>query len=145
MQSRQFIPLAVVIAAFAAPVHAAESPSKAPPAAVQPLLTKTLADVAGKEVMMLAVEYPPGGASQPHRHDAHTFVYVLEGSIVMAVSGGKEMTLTAGETFYESPTDVHSVSRNASTTQPAKFLVFFLKNAGAPATTPVDAASASAR
>jgi quercetin dioxygenase-like cupin family protein len=106
---------------------------------VKPIVTKSLPDLPGKEVMMLTVEYPPGGVSTPHRHNANTFVYVLEGAIVMAVAGGKEMTVNAGETFYESPNDVHSVSRNASATEPAKFLVFFVKNQGAPATTPVDA------
>ena len=83
---------------------------------------------------MLTVEYPPGGASAEHRHNAHTFVYVLDGSIVMQVKGGKEVTLGPGETFYESPDDVHTVSRNASSTKPARFLVFFVKQTGAPAT-----------
>ena len=117
-------------------IEAAEPP-KAPTAAVKPVLTKALPDLAGKEVLMLTVEYPPGGISAPHRHNANTFVYVLEGAIVMAVAGGKEVTVNPGETFYESPTDVHSVSRNASATQPAKFLVFFVKDQGAPATQPV--------
>ena len=83
---------------------------------------------------MLTVEYPPGAVTPSHRHNANTFVYVLEGSIVMAVAGGKETTLTVGQTFYESPTDIHSVSRNASKTQPAKFLAFMLKEQGAPPT-----------
>jgi quercetin dioxygenase-like cupin family protein len=86
---------------------------------------------------MVTVEYPAGAVSAPHRHNANTFVYVLEGSVVMQVAGGKEVTLTPGETFYESPTDIHSVSRNASTTQPAKFLVFFIKDQGAPSNVPV--------
>ena len=85
---------------------------------------------------MLTVEYPAGGTSPSHRHNAHTFVYVLEGSVVMQVKGGNEVTLGPGETFYESPSDVHSVSRNASTTKPAKFLVFFVKEKDAPATVP---------
>ena len=85
---------------------------------------------------MLTVEYPPGGASAPHRHNANTFVYVLEGSVVMQVAGGKELTLKAGDTFYESPTDIHSVSRNASATQRAKFLVLVVKDQGAPVTVP---------
>jgi quercetin dioxygenase-like cupin family protein len=86
-------------------------------------------DVVGapKTTTMVTVEYPPGGSSPEHRHNAQTFVYVLEGSIVMQVKGGKEVTLGPGETFYESPDDVHTVSRNASTTKPAKFLVFLLK------------------
>src|SRR6185369_15034499 len=102
-----------------------------------PLMTKELAGLAGKEGVMLTVEYAPGASSTKHRHNAHTFVYVLEGSIVMQVEGGKETTLGPGQTFYESPDDVHSVSKNASNTQPAKFLVFFVKDKGAPASTPV--------
>lgn len=98
---------------------------------VTALMLKELADTAGKEVLMMTVEYPPGGADPVHRHDAHGFIYVLEGSIVMQVRGGKEVTLTSGQTFYEGPGDVHTVGRNASTTQPAKFLVLLLKNKGA--------------
>jgi len=86
---------------------------------------------------MLLVEYPPGSVDPVHRHDAHAFIYVLEGSIVMQVKGGKEVTLTRGQTFYEGPNDVHVVGRNASTTQSAKFLVVFLKKEGAPVLTPV--------
>jgi quercetin dioxygenase-like cupin family protein len=106
-------------------------------AKVTPLLTKDLAGLAGKEATMLTVEYAPGASSAKHRHNAHTFVYVLEGSIVMQVAGGKETTLGPGQTFYESPEDVHAVSKNASATQPAKFLVFFVKDKGAPASVPV--------
>jgi quercetin dioxygenase-like cupin family protein len=101
-----------------------------------PLLTKPLIGIDGKEGVVLKVEYPPGVASAAHRHNANTFVYVLEGSVVMQVAGGELMTLTEGDTFYESPSDIHSVSRNASSTQPAKILVFFVKDAGAPATVP---------
>src|SRR4051794_32038903 len=101
-------------------------------AKVVPLMTKDLTGIAGKEATMLTVEYPPGGSSSAHRHDAHTFVYVLEGSVVMQVKGGKEVTLGPGQTFYESPEDIHTVSRNASTTKPARFLVFFVKQKGAP-------------
>jgi quercetin dioxygenase-like cupin family protein len=79
--------------------------------------------------------YPPGAVDPVHRHDAHAFLYVLEGSIVMGVRGGKEVTLTAGQTFYEGPDDVHTVGRNASKTEPAKFVVFLLKNRGAPVLT----------
>jgi quercetin dioxygenase-like cupin family protein len=100
------------------------------------LLTKDLMGIPGKEGVMLTVEYPPGVSSASHRHNASTFVYVLEGSVVMAVKGGKEMTLTAGQTFFESPEDVHSVSRNASATKPAKILVFFVKDKGAAASVP---------
>ena len=105
-------------------------------AKVTPLMTKDLADMAGKEATMVTVEYAPGASSAEHRHNAHTFVYVLEGSVTMQVKGGKEVTLGPGQTFYESPDDIHTVSRNASTTKPAKFLVFFVKQKGAPATAP---------
>ena len=102
-----------------------------------PLLTKELPGVTGKEASMLTVEYAPGQASSPHRHNASTFVYVLEGSVVMQVQGGKAMTLGPGETFYESPDDVHVVSRNASDTKSARILVFFVKEKGTPASVPV--------
>jgi quercetin dioxygenase-like cupin family protein len=100
-------------------------------------MLKELADISGKEVLMITVDYPPGGADPVHRHDAHAFVYVLEGSIVMQVKGGKEVTLTPGQTFYEGPSDIHTVGRNASSTKPAKFVVFLLKNKGAEALLPV--------
>jgi quercetin dioxygenase-like cupin family protein len=106
-------------------------------AKVTPLLTKDLTGMTGKEGTMVTVEYAPGASSAEHRHNAHTFVYVLEGSIVMQVKGGKEVTLGPGQTFYESPEDVHTVSNNASSTKPAKFLVFFVKEKGAPASVPV--------
>ncbi len=101
------------------------------------LLSKDLADLPGKEGVMLTVTLPPGGTDSVHRHNAHTFVYVLEGSIVMQVEGGEEVVLNPGQTFYESPDDVHTVGRNASKTAPAKFLVFFVKNKGDPAVIPV--------
>ena len=103
---------------------------------VTPVMSKDLPDVAGKEVLMITVEYPPGGKDPIHRHNAHGFIYVLEGTIVMQVKGGKEVTLTPGQTWYEGPEDVHVVGRNASTTKPAKFLVFLLKEKGAPALVP---------
>ena len=113
------------------------APSAVQNAKVTPLTTKDLAGVPGKEAVMLTVEYPPGASSTRHRHNANTFVYVLEGSIVMQVEGGKEVTLGPGQTFYESPDDVHVVSKNASNSQPAKFLVFFVKDKGAPSLVPV--------
>lgn len=119
------------------PSHASDNQSNAPPAAVKPLLKRSLPDLPGKEVIMITVEYPPGGATEPHRHGSNTFVYVLEGAVVMQVAGGEEVTVHAGETFYESPTDIHSVSRNASATAPAKFLVFIVKQEGAPVSQPV--------
>jgi len=107
----------------------------APEVTVTPLMTKELPNIPGKEVLMITVDYPPGGADPVHRHDAHGFIYVLEGSIVMGVKGGKEVTLTPGQTFYEGPDDVHTVGRNASSTQPAKFLVLLVKDKGAPVLT----------
>jgi quercetin dioxygenase-like cupin family protein len=112
-------------------------PSMAENTKVTPLMTKELAGLPGKEGVMLTVEYPPGASSSKHRHNAHTFVYVLEGSIVMQVEGGKAVTLGPGQTYYESPDDIHTVSKNASDSRPAKFLVFFVKDKGAPASIPV--------
>lgn len=107
-------------------------------AVVASLLTKDLAGVPGKEAVMLTVEYPPGGSSSAHRHDANVFVYVLEGTLRMQVDGEAAVTLTAGETFYENPDDVHRVSANASTTEPVKFLVVMIKEKGKPATRAVE-------
>jgi len=101
-------------------------------ATVRPLLSKDLKEFPGKEGLMIAVEYPPGASDPVHRHHAESFIYVLEGSIVMQVRGGKETTLTPGQTFYEGPDDVHLVGRNASKTRPAKFVVFLVKNKNAP-------------
>jgi quercetin dioxygenase-like cupin family protein len=107
-------------------------------AKVTELFSKDLTDLPNnKEGLMITVEYPPGGSDPIHRHNAHAFVYVLEGSVVMQVKGGKEVTLTPGQTFYEGPNDVHVIGRNASKTQPAKFVVFFVKNKGAPVLVPV--------
>jgi len=106
-------------------------------ATVTPLMSKDVPELPGKEVVMIRADYPPGGMDPIHRHNAQTFVYVLEGSIVLQVKGGKEVTLTPGETFYEAPDDVHLVSRNASTTKPAKFIVFLVKDKGAPVLIPV--------
>jgi quercetin dioxygenase-like cupin family protein len=106
-------------------------------ARVTPLMSEMLTDISGKEGLMISVEYAPGGSSPIHRHNAHAFVYVLEGSIVMQVKGGKQVTLTPGQTFYESPSDIHAVSRNASDTAPAKFIVVLIKDKGAPAVVPV--------
>ena len=105
-------------------------------ARVTPLMSKDLTNLPGKEGLMLTVEYPPGNMDPVHRHNAHGFIYVLEGSIVMQVKGGKEVTLTPGQTFYEGPDDVHVVGRNASQTKPAKFVVFFVKDKGAPVLVP---------
>ena len=99
---------------------------------VTPLTSKDLAGVSGKEAQMYTVDFPPGYSSPAHRHNAQVFLYVLEGSIVTQVKGGKEVTLTPGQTYYEDPNDIHTVSRNASSTKPAKFLVFLVKEKGAP-------------
>jgi quercetin dioxygenase-like cupin family protein len=107
-------------------------------AKVTTVLSKDLMDIPGKEGLMLTVEYPPGGSDPIHRHNAHAFVYVLEGSIVMQVRGGQEVTLTPGQTFYEGPDDVHTVGRNASKTKPAKFVVFLVKDKGAPVVMPAN-------
>jgi quercetin dioxygenase-like cupin family protein len=105
---------------------------------VTQVLSKDLTDIPGKEGLLLTVEYPPGGSDPIHRHNAHGFIYVLEGSVVMQVRGGKETILTPGQSFYEGPGDVHVVGRNASQTKPAKFLVFLVKDKGAPVLVPVN-------
>jgi quercetin dioxygenase-like cupin family protein len=105
-------------------------------AKVMPLMSKDLPNLPGKEGLMITVEYPPGSSDPIHRHNANAFVYVLEGSIIMQVRGGKEVTLTPGQTFYEGPNDVHVVGRNASKTKPAKFVVFLVKDKGAPVLVP---------
>jgi len=121
--------VAVLLSAFGGRLIAQE-------AVVKPLMTKELADMPGKEALMITVEYPPGSSDPVHRHNAHAFVYVLEGSVVMQVKGGKPVTLTPGQTFYEGPGDVHVVGRNASSTKPARFLVLLLKDKGAPVLVP---------
>jgi quercetin dioxygenase-like cupin family protein len=107
-------------------------------AKVTPLFSKDLTDFPGKEGLMITVEYPPGASDPIHRHNAHAFVYVLEGSIVMQLRGGKEVTLTPGQTFYEGPSDVHVVGKNESQTKPAKFVVFLVKDKGAPVLVPAN-------
>src|SRR5215510_11173160 len=106
-------------------------------AQVTPVMSKDLADFPGKEALMITVVYPPGSSDPIHRHNAHAFVYVLEGAVVMQVKGGKEMTLTPGQSFYEGPNDIHVVGRNASATKPAKLLVLLVKNKDAPVLIPV--------
>ena len=109
-----------------------------PSAIVTPLVSRGLEDLPGKEVSMIGVEYPPGSVDAAHTHHAHAFVYVLDGSIVMQVRGGTSTTLVAGQTFYEGPNDVHIVGRNASQSAPARFVVFLVKDTGAPILTPVE-------
>jgi quercetin dioxygenase-like cupin family protein len=120
--------LAAILMLAAIPAEAAD---------VKPLFATDLADIPGKEARMLEVSYAPGAQDMVHRHDAHVFVYVLEGEIVMQVKGQPAVTLKAGQAFYEGPSDVHVVGRNASTTAPARFVVVLLKAKGAPVLTPV--------
>ena len=108
-----------------------------PEATVRPLMSKDLAGDPAKELTMIAIEYPPGSVDPVHTHHAQALVYVLEGTIVMQVRGGAPVTLAPGQTFYGAPDDVHIVGRNASQTEPAKFLVFLVKDKGAPLLTPV--------
>jgi len=107
-------------------------------AKVTSLMSKDLPENPGREALMIIVEYPPGSSDPSHRHNAHALVYVLEGSIVMQVKGGKQVTLTPGQTFYEGPGDVHVVGRNASRTKPAKFVVVLIKDKGAPVVVPAE-------
>lgn len=129
-----FRTLSMLLLLAAGAANAQQTP---PPAHVTPLMTKALADYPGKDGVVITVDYPPGGESAVHRHNAHAFVYVLSGSIVMGVRGGKPITLTPGQTFYEGPDDIHTISRNASLTEPAKFLVVLVKNSGEPISMPV--------
>jgi quercetin dioxygenase-like cupin family protein len=126
----------MVGAALACMVLAVSASAVADDAKVTLLMSRDLAAAPGKEVVMLTVDYPPGGSSGPHRHNAQTFVYVLEGSVVMQVKGEPSQTLGPGQTFYEGPDDIHVVSKNASQSEPAKFLVVFVKDKGAPAVVP---------
>jgi quercetin dioxygenase-like cupin family protein len=123
--------IAVVCVTIAATASYATKPGK-----VEPLMAKQLVDLPGKEALMITVSYEPGGADDIHRHDAHVFVYVLEGSIVMQVRGQPAVTLKPGQTFYEAPDDVHVVGKNASATEPAKFLVLLIKKTNTPPVLP---------
>src|SRR5207249_1690288 len=126
----------ILFIAIAACALAAQFAPAALPPDVKEIMSKPLTDIPGKEGLMLMVTYPPGGADEIHRHNAHAFVYVLEGAIVMQLRGAEPVTVKAGETFYEGPNDVHIVGRSASDTKPAKFVVFLVKNQGAPALIP---------
>lgn len=134
MSNTRILAMLMPMLLLAGTTNAQQAP---PPAQVTSLMTKALADYPGKEATVITVDYPPGGESPVHRHNAHAFVYVLQGSIVMGVRGGKPVTLTPGQTFYEGPDDIHTISRNQSLTEPAKFLVVLMKNTGEPITTPV--------
>ena len=111
-------------------------------AKVTPLMSKDLAEFPGKEGLMITVVYPPGASDPIHRHNAYAFLYVLEGSVVMQLKGGKEITLTPGQTFYEGPNNIHTVGRNVSSTKLAKFIVFLVKDKGAPVLVPVSPTAA---
>lgn len=134
MRTPVFLALLALSFTAAPPALAAEAPHPD----VKEVSVTALPDYPGKEVMILTVEYPPGGADPVHRHDAHGFVYVLEGTIVMGVKGGKEVTLTPGQSFHEGPEDIHTVGRNASQDKPAKFVVFLLKDQKKPAVLPAE-------
>src|SRR6516165_8375485 len=122
----------IVPIAFAACAVAVQFAPAAPTADVKEIMSKPFTDIPGKEGLVLTVTYPPGGADEIHRHDAHAFVYVLEGSVVMQLRGAESVTLKPGEGFYEGPNDIHIVGRNASDSQPAKFVVFLVKKQGVP-------------
>ena len=128
----RFLLAGALLLSFAGSVAAQETTK------VTTLMSRDLSDIPGKEGDMLIVEYAPGAVDPVHRHNADAFVYVLEGSVVMQVKGGEPVTLQPGQTFYEGPNDIHVVGRNASKTEPAKFLVVFIKNKGAPILTPVE-------
>ena len=130
---RFFLVGALLLILSSAGTDAAQETTK-----VTSLMSRDLSDIPGKEGDMLIVEYAPGAVDPVHRHNADAFVYVLEGSVVMQVKGGEPVTLQPGQTFYEGPNDIHVVGRNASKTEPAKFLVVFIKNKGAPILTPVE-------
>lgn len=136
MSTMRIAGMAVILASCGQVVGAAYATE--PQSIVAPLMQKGLADVPGKEMVMITVTYPPGAVEHIHRHNAHAFVYVLEGSIIEGVRGGHEVTLTPGQTFYEGPNDVHTVSRNASKTKPARFLVVLLKQKGVEAVLPAE-------
>ena len=136
MSSFRILGTALAVLAFSVqPIQSAHAEDSA---VVAPLMLKDLPDVPGKEMLMISVDYPPGYLGHVHRHDAHSIIYVLEGSVVMGVKGGKEVTLTPGQTFYEGPNDVHTVGRNASTTKPAKLVVVLLKKKGADVVLPAE-------
>jgi quercetin dioxygenase-like cupin family protein len=131
-----FTKLALALACLISVTVTAQEATVTPEAKVTQLLTKDLTNLPGKEGVMITVEYPPGSSDPIHRHNAHAFVYVLEGSVVMQVRGGNQVTLTQGQTFYEGIDDVHVVGRNASDAKPAKFVVFLVKDKGAPILVP---------
>src|SRR5947208_15942844 len=127
----------VVIMLLASLPAAAAAPSTAPRSVGKDLMMKDLADLAGKQAVVRANEYPPGTSNPPHRHNAHVFLHLLEGQLIVQLKGGQPVTLNPGDTYYESPNDIHVVSKNPSATMAAKALIFMVKDKGVPATTPV--------
>jgi len=134
MRVRFFLLAFFVSVTFSA--NAQIQPAAAPPRSIgKDLMVKGLSDLPGKEVVVRANEYPPGTSNPPHRHDAHVFLHILEGQLIVQLKGGAPVTLNAGDTYYESPTDIHVMSRNPSATASVKTLIFMVKEKGAPATT----------
>jgi quercetin dioxygenase-like cupin family protein len=121
----------VIVVGGAFAIVKAQAPANSSRRAGVALMSKDIIGVPAMEVTMGTVEYAPGAKSPPHRHNAQVFVYVLQGHVIMQVKGGPRETLGPGQTFYESPTDIHAVSGNASATEPAKFLVVMVKNKSA--------------
>lgn len=132
--TKLILPLACLISL----TSVGQEPNLAPKSKVTQLMSKDLPNLPGKEAVMITVDYPPGSSDPVHRHNGNAFVYVLEGTVVMQVRGGKQVTLTPGQTFYEGPDDIHTVGRNASDTKPAKFLVVLIKNKGAAVLVPAN-------
>jgi quercetin dioxygenase-like cupin family protein len=137
-KARAALCLAFAGAAWMLAVGLATSDPVSQRATVTPLVAKVLSNDEKKELSMITVEYPPGGSTPAHTHHAQALLYVVEGSIVMQVEGGTAVTLSPGQTWYEGPDDVHVVSRNASSSAPAKYVVFMVKDAGAPILTPIE-------
>lgn len=133
---KRFIFIALLSLSYSITASAHDGSHEGP--VVKPVMLEELTDIPGKEALMITVDYKPGEVEVPHRHDAHCFVYVLEGTIIMGVKGGKELTLKPGQTFYEGPNDIHTVGRNASKTKSAKFVVLLLKNKGVDAVLPIE-------
>jgi quercetin dioxygenase-like cupin family protein len=136
--SKQTLELAFLIASSLIPTNTLMAQKFSTPSeeTITPLIRKDLAGFPGEQSLMYTVDFPPGFSSPVHRHSAQVSVYVLEGFVVMQVRGQKEVTLGAGQSFYEGPNDIHVVSRNASSTKPAKFLVFLINKKGAPLVLP---------
>jgi quercetin dioxygenase-like cupin family protein len=133
-----FTKLVLALACLFSATLVAQESNLAPKSKVTQLMSKDPPNIPGKEAVMITVDYPPGSSDPVHRHNGNAFVYVLEGTVVMQVRGGKQVTLTPGQTFYEGPDDIHIVGRNASDTKPAKFLVVLVKNKGAPVLVPAN-------